>query len=300
MPALSSLNHHFAIPDQLKFVEAAEGFLVAEISNSLATARIALQGAHVMTFQPNGEAPLLWLSEKAVFRPGKAIRGGTPLCWPWFGAHPTDAGLSAHGFARNQNWRVIASEALADGSTRIALELQKNETARAQWPYICHLRCIITVGRTLAIELATENNGTVPFAYSEALHTYFNVGDVEQIRITGLDGNRYFDKLDGETRQQHGAIEIHGEIDRLYLDTISDCVIEDPVLKRRIRVHKQGSSATVVWNPWAEKSRKLGDMGESAYRKMVCVESANAFTSVLRLAPGALHRLVAVYATEPL
>ncbi|HEY3325855.1 MAG TPA: D-hexose-6-phosphate mutarotase [Novimethylophilus sp.] len=300
MPALASLNHHFAIPDHLAFTASDYGLPVAEIDNELASATIALQGAHVMTFQPHGEAPVLWLSEQARLQPGKAVRGGIPICWPWFGAHATDTGFPAHGFARILNWRVIVSEALADGSTRVAFELQKNATARAQWPYICHLRCIVTVGLALTVELITENTGDTAFELSEALHTYFAVGDIENIRILGLDGCSYFDKLDGGTRIQRGPIDIHTEVDRVFMDTISDCVIEDSLLKRRIRIAKSGSRSTVVWNPWAAKASRMGDMGENGYRSMVCVESANAMNSLVTLAPGDTHHLRAVYSVEAL
>lgn len=300
MPALASLNHHFAIPYHLAFTASDYGLPVAEIDNSLASATIALQGAHVMTFQPHGEAPVLWLSEQSRLRPGKAVRGGVPICWPWFGAHATDAGFPAHGFARILNWRVIASETLADGSTRVAFELQKNATARAQWPYICHLRCIVTVGQALTVELITENTGDAAFELSEALHAYFTIGDIANVRILGLEECSYSDKLDGGTKIQRGPIDIDAEVDRVFMDTISDCVIEDSLLKRRIRIAKSGSRSTVVWNPWAAKASRMGDMGENGYRNMVCVESANAMNSLVTIAPGDTHHLRAVYSVEAL
>ena len=300
MSAIESLNHHFSIPQQLTFVASANGLPVAKIDNSLASATIALQGAHVMTFHPHGTDPVLWLSEQAQLQPGKAVRGGIPICWPWFGAHAANPGFPAHGFARSLDWRVIASEQLADGATRIAFELQKNEISRAQWPYLCHLRCIVTVGQALTVELITQNTGDVPFELGEALHTYFAVGDIEQVRVLGLEECRYFDKLDGGTRTQQGPIAIHAEIDRVYKDTTADCVIEDSLLQRRIRIAKSGGGATVVWNPWVEKAARMGDMGENGYRRMLCVESANALDSLVTLVPGETHRLQAIYSVEAL
>lgn len=300
MPSLDSLNHHFAIAGQLTFKAAPGNMQLAEIDNAYARATIALQGAHVMGFQPHGATPVLWLAAQAQLAAGKALRGGVPICWPWFGAHPERADLPAHGFARKLDWRVIASETLQDGSTRVAFELHKNEIVRAQWPYLCHLSCIVTVGRTLAVELVTENKGYTPLPLSEALHTYLAVGDVERVRVLGLENCRYFDKTDGATRTQQGPIEhISAEIDRVYQGTTAECVVEDPVLGRRIRIVKRGSQATVVWNPWAEKSAAL-DMGASEYRSMLCVESANALDSALTLAPGERHSLHAEYIPEPL
>lgn len=300
MSALNSLNHHFAIADQLTFTTSDSGQQVAEINNRLASATIALQGAHVLTFQPHGESPVLWMSELAQLRPGKSIHGGVPICWPWFGAHPTEPDFPAHGFARTQNWRVIASETLADGSTRIAFELQKNDLARAQWPHICHLRCIVTVGRTLTVELATENTGETEFKLGEALHTYFAIGDIESIRITGLEDSAYYDKVTDSRSVQNGAITFDSEFDRVYFNTTSDCVIEDTQLKRRIRIIKSGSDSTIVWNPWIEKSRRIDDIGENGYRKMVCVESGNAMDNIITLAPGKTHHMHAIYSVEPL
>lgn len=299
MSSLNSLNHHFSISGQLAFEETANGMQVVKINNSHASATIALQGAHVMTFQPHDqEAPVLWMSEQAKLEPGKSIRGGVPICWPWFGAHSREASFPAHGFARTMNWGVIASETLTDGRTRISFELQKNDVARAQWPYICHLRCIITVGKTLSIELATENTGDTAFEISEALHTYFNVGDIEHIRIIGLENCAYWDKVTDTRGTQSGSIEIHEEYDRVYLDTAADCIIEDTQLKRRIRIAKRGSLSTVVWNPWTEKSTRMGNMGEEGYRSMVCVESGNALENKISVAPGETHRLLVEYGIE--
>lgn len=299
MSALDSLNHHFSIANQLTFTASGSGQHVAEINNSHASATIALQGAHVMSFQPHGEAPVLWMSEQAQLRAGKSLRGGIPICWPWFGAHATDPNFPSHGFARTQKWRVISSAALADGSTRITFELQKNDSARTQWPYLCHLRCIVTVGRTLTVELATENTGETEFKLGEALHTYFAIGDIEHIRITGLEECAYYDKAQDNRGVQNGAITFNAEFDRVYLNSTAECVIEDPQLKRRIRIRKQGSRSTIVWNPWIEKSNRMGDMGANGYRKMVCVESGNAMDNIVNLAPGETHRMHAVYSVEP-
>lgn len=297
---ITTLNQQYAIAGQLEFVQDAGGLVIARIANVHAQAAIALQGAHLMTFQPTGEQPLIWLSPAAKLAPGKSIRGGVPICWPWFGAHATESGFPAHGFARTVPWQVTESAALPDGSTRITFELQQGAMPAAQWPHACRVRNIITVGKTLAIELVTENTGSSAFEIGEALHTYFAISDVENVRISGLEGANYLDKTDNWQRKtQAGAISIAAEVDRLYVNTTTECLIEDAGLNRRTRIAKQGSRSTVVWNPWIEKAAKMGDFGsDTGYRGMVCVESANAAEDTVSIAPGAAHSLRVEYSTE--
>ncbi|MDE2310457.1 MAG: D-hexose-6-phosphate mutarotase [Betaproteobacteria bacterium] len=273
---------------------------VVRIANRHAQSTIALQGAHIMAFQPNAEAPLVWLSPAAKLAPGKSIRGGVPVCWPWFGAHATESGFPAHGFARTVPWQMAASIALPDGSTRVAFELPQSSIPATQWPHACRVRLIVTAGKTLAVELITENTGNVPFKIGEALHTYFAISDVGNVRITGLEGCVYLDKVDDWKRKtQTGAITITSEVDRLYLNTDTDCLIEDAGLRRRIRIAKRGSRSTVVWNPWVERAAKMGDFGsDTGYRGMVCVESVNAAENVVSVAPGKTHAMSVVYSTE--
>jgi glucose-6-phosphate 1-epimerase len=297
---ISALNGEFAIAGQLEFVQDASGLVIARIANAHAQSSIALQGAHVMTFQPAGEHPVVWLSPAVKLAPGKSIRGGVPVCWPWFGPHATESGFPAHGFARTVPWQVAASEALPDGSTRITFELPQGSIPAAQWPHACRARNIVTVGKVLTVELVTENTGSAAFEIGEALHTYFAISDVDNIRITGLEGAEYLDKVDNMQRKvQTGAVTIASEVDRLYVNTENGCVIEDTGFKRRIRVAKRGSRSTVVWNPWIEKAAKMGDFGnDTGYRGMVCVESANAAENVVSVAPGEKHVLCVTYGME--
>jgi D-hexose-6-phosphate mutarotase len=254
-----------------------------------------------MTFQPNGEQPVVWLSPAAKLLQGKSIRGGVPICWPWFGAHASETTFPAHGFARTAMWQVAASESLPDDSTRITLELPQSSIPPAQWPHSCRVRLIATVGKTLTVELVTENTGDQPFDIGEALHTYFTISDVDALRITGMEGCTYLDKVGvAQTRMQQGAIQIASEVDRIYIDTEADCLIEDAGFKRRIRIAKSGSRSNVVWNPWIEKSAKMGDFGsDTGYRGMVCVETANAAHNIVTIAPGISHSMRVIYSTEP-
>lgn len=298
---ISALNREFAIPGQLEFTGDASGLIIARIANKHAQSTISLQGAHVMTFEPAGESPVIWMSPAAKLARGKSIRGGVPICWPWFGAHATDSTFPAHGFARTVLWQVVASEALSDGSTRITFELPQDLIPAAQWPHACRVRNIVTVGKELTIELVTENTGQETFEIGEALHTYFAISDVDRIRISGLDGCTYLDKVnDWQRRTQNGVITISGEVDRVYMDTDADCLIDDSGYGRRtIRIAKRGSRSTVVWNPWIEKAAKMGDFGsETGYRGMVCVESANAADNLVKVAAGTTHSLHVTYSIE--
>lgn len=297
---ISALNQRFAIAGQLEFAQDAGSLVIARIANAHAQAAIALQGAHVMTFQPNGAQPVIWLSPAAKLAPGKSIRGGVPVCWPWFGAHATDSSFPAHGFARTVPWQVAESAALPDGSTRITFELPQSSIPSAQWPHACRVRNIVTVGQKLTVELVTENTGSTAFEIGEALHTYFAISDVDKVRIAGLEGYAYLDKVgDWQRKTQQGDITITSEVDRLYVNTETDCLIEDRGMQRRIRIAKSGSRSTVVWNPWVEKAAKMGDFGsDTGYRGMLCVESANAAENVVSVAPGVMHTLRVEYSIE--
>jgi D-hexose-6-phosphate mutarotase len=304
MTNAAQLNTQFGIEGQLNFREDASGLVVAEIDNGLATASLCLQGAHLMTWRPKSQAePVVWLSRDAKLATGKSIRGGAPVCWPWFGAHAFEASFPGHGFARTVPWRVVESGMEPDGATRLTLRLVDSEKTRAQWPHDCMMDLTVIVGETLRMEMATENTGTEAFVIGEALHTYFRIGDIGAVSVAGLEGCDYWDKAGGGSvfRKQEGAITFSGETDRVYIDTAAECVIEDEQLKRRIHVAKSGSLSTVVWTPWTEKANKMGDMGQpDGWREMLCVESANAVNNVVTVSAGARHTLIVAYRAEPL
>jgi dihydroxy-acid dehydratase len=295
----------FAIPGQLQFREGAGGLVYADIDNAGGRATICLQGAQVVSFRPKSQMePVVWVSDAAKFGPGKSIRGGVPVCWPWFGAHETEASYPGHGFARTVAWEVTGSRKRSEARTEILFRLLGNETSRTQWPHATPLTLSVIVGEKLEIHLSTTNAGDQPVRISEALHTYFRVGDIASIRVEGLEGCAYRDKVEGFAhKQQAGAIDFPGEVDRVYVDTPADCVIVDPQLQRRIRIAKTGALSTVVWSPGQEKADKMGDLGGTngdGWRTMVCVESANAMDNSVLVAPGATHTLGVVYSVEPL
>jgi D-hexose-6-phosphate mutarotase len=245
--------------------------------------------------------PVVWLSRDAKLAAGKSIRGGAPVCWPWFGAHPSEPAFPGHGFARTVPWRMVESGNEPDGATRLTLRLQQSEKTRAQWPHDCTLDLTVIVGETLRMELSTENNGADDFTIGEALHTYLRIGDIGAVRVTGLENCDYWDKVGGSTlKQQSGQITFSGETDRVYVNTAAECVIEDDMLGRRIHVAKSGSLSTVVWTPWTEKAAKMGDMGQpEGWREMVCVESVNAMENAVKVAAGTRHTMIVEYRAEP-
>jgi glucose-6-phosphate 1-epimerase len=298
---ITGLETRFGIPGEVAFARGPNGLPVVAVSNALGTARIALSGAQLLSWAPHSGERVVWLSPRARFAPGQAVRGGVPVCWPWFGPHPRESAWPAHGFARTAPWEVIEAAALEDGSSRLGFRLMPNPARQAQWPFATPLEIRHTVGAALEIELRTRNESAAPVVIGEALHTYFDVSDVRGIRIEGLDGCEYLDKTDKEKRQsQQGPVVFAGETDRVYLNTAADCLIEDPGLNRRIRIEKRGSASTVIWNPGQEKAARLGDLGEDGYLRMVCVESANVLDNVITLAPGEEHRLWVRYTVERL
>ncbi len=296
----------FAIPGQLAFRQGAGGLTYVDIDNHGGRATLCLQGAHLVSYRPKSQqTPVVWVSDAAKFAPGKSIRGGVPVCWPWFGPHATESGYPAHGFARTVAWDVTGTRRRNDARTEITLQLIDNEQTRAQWPHTTRLTLTIIVGEKLELKLATTNTGDAPVKIGEALHTYFHISDIGAVEVTGLEGRDYHDKVANFARRtQAGRIGFAGEVDRVYVDTAADCVIVDPGLRRRIRIAKTGSQSTVVWTPWTEKAEKMGDMGRgksgAGWREMVCVESGNAMDNLVTVAPGETHTLAVTYSVEPL
>ena len=297
---IKELNAKFGIDGVMNFEKGLGGLPRAVVKNARSSAEIYLHGAHITAFCPRGGRPVLWMSDIAEFRTGKAIRGGIPVVWPWFGPHPTDGSLPQHGFARVSNWSVFSTRALPDGSTEIGMRLQDDESTRALWPHPFQLELRAVVGAELRVELRARNTGTDPVEVGGALHTYFLVGDCGVISIDGLDGRKYLDQLDEhKIKRTTGTVTVSGEVDRIYVDTDDQCVIDDPGMERWIRVAKMGSRTTVVWNPWIEKSRRMADFPDDGYRSMVCIEAANAAGDTTRIPPGGEHTLSQTITEEP-
>ncbi len=279
------------LPGTVRLTHPLSDYPVFEIAHPTAHARIAMHGAHVLEWTPTGQKPVLYLSPQSSYEVGKAIRGGVPVCWPWFGAHASNPSLPSHGFVRNRFWQLDSASEDASGVT-LKFSFSDDEETRALWPHAFHLTLECFIGNTLSLALTMENTGETEFTVTDALHTYFTVGDISQVSIEGLDGVDYLDTRGGQ-RQPHlqsGNIPFAGEVDSLYR-TSSPTTIHDAAWQRVITVKPEGSQTTVVWNPWKEKAARLTDLPDESYHGFVCVETANAWQDVITVAPGAMHRL---------
>ena len=282
-----------SLPASVRFGPGTGGLPRLTIDSRLATAEIYLHGAHLTRWQPRHAAqPVLWLSDYSLFEAAKPIRGGVPICFPWFGPHPTQSGAPAHGFVRLADWTVETVSETADGSVSVALRLTGHKLSPA-WPFRFRATMRVSVGAALSMELEVENRDESMFAFEEALHTYFSVADVSGIQIRGLEETAFIDKVGLVTQRQQGPepIRFAGETDRVYLDTAATCTIEDPGLSRRITIAKKDSRSTVVWNPWVAKALAMPDFGDDEWPRMVCVESANVGGAAIQLPPGEEHRM---------
>jgi glucose-6-phosphate 1-epimerase len=285
----------FWIPDALHFSET-NGLTRAVIETAAAEAELHLQGAHLASWTPGEKhMPVLFLSSKSQFVPGKAIRGGVPVIFPWFGDRSDGKLGPAHGFARTAQWTVESTGLRGDGAVEIVLVLLPNDITRGFGYDGFEVRYRATIGATLELELETRNTGAAPLVFEEALHSYFAVGDVREVQITGLGGTTFIDKTDGFQRKTLGPepCRIAKETDQVHLNSQAACTLHDPIWKRRIVIEKFGSDSTVVWNPWIEKAKAMSDMDADEWREMLCIETANAADNAVHLLPGASHKLTA-------
>ena len=276
----SDLSLDLSIPD----------YPVLAVSNEFCEAKVALHGAHLYEWTPTGQQPVIYTSPTAIYREGKAIRGGVPVCWPWFNAHPTDSSLPSHGIGRNRFWNLLAVESHPTQGAIITLSLNANAETKAIWPFEFEATVKITLGSEAKIELTTTNPSEQKLTIGGALHTYLHVSDAQKVTITGLEGAEYLDTVGEHTkREQAGSIKIEGEVDRIYYGTTGEITIKDT--NRNITVSREGSECAVVWNPWIEKAKGLGDLPDEAYSDFVCIEAANALHDLHELSAGESHTL---------
>ncbi len=268
------------------------GFEYLDVSNNSGCARIAQQGAHLFHYRRTGEKPLLWLSKMSYFETGKAIRGGVPVCWPWFGKHRSENNLPQHGFARTSMWTVVDTNDTDPYATEIVLQLKSSAASLHLWPYRFELQLHVTVGEKLVISLITKNCDKKPFTITSALHSYFAVSDINTVSVKGLENITYFDLLTQKSIVQKGYVQIDGEVDRIYHKVHYPLTIQDQ--ERTIAVEAEGSSSAVVWNPWQDKCSRMGDMEDGAYTTMLCVETANARNDGRTVQAGDKHTLTAI------
>jgi D-hexose-6-phosphate mutarotase len=288
----------FEIPGRVMFANGGGGLPKINITTGRSTAEIYLHGAHVTGFQKNGEPPLLFMSRLSQFVAGKAIRGGVPVCFPWFGRRE---GNVAHGFARITEWDLIETTATPDGGVTVRFRLPST-AANAAWPaYRAEL--VVAVTDQLAMELiATNESADRNFDFENCLHTYFAVGDIRDVSIAGLNGAPFDDFAAGaggaRKVENDSVLRITKETNRVYPDATGTVEIRDQKFQRTIRVEKSNSHSTVVWNPWTTQLTPGFDPAE--HRQMVCVESGNVKQNKISLPPGKTAGLKVVLSSQPL
>jgi glucose-6-phosphate 1-epimerase len=272
---------------------------LVRIRTPWSTAEIYLLGAHVAGFQKNGEPPLLFMSAKSYFANGKPIRGGVPVCYPWFGPRGSEP---AHGLARILAWELAETSAAPDGRVTVRLRLPE-ESLKPEWS-VLKTEFVLTVTDTLTMELiATNASPDKTLAVENCLHTYFHVADIGAVTLTGLEAAPFDDFAFGAGGARRAAdataLRITQETNRVYPDNISTVGIHDEKLNRTIRVKKSNSQSTVVWNPWTTQ-KMPEDFDQAEHRQMVCVESGNVKQNKLSLTPGKMAALKVVLASMPL
>jgi len=285
------------VPGRVIFLDGRGELPMLEVSTAWSTAEIYLHGAHVTHFTRKNEPPLLFLSQCSRFEQGQPIRGGIPVVFPWFGPRE---GLGQHGFARVKTWELKEFAPAPDGSVSLRFRLPDCPEASAFGPF--NADYIVTVSDSLKLELVVTNKSrTDEFVFENCLHTYFEIGDICTVSISGLKGATYLDKVANfvEKTETNEAIHINSEVDRIYLNTQGAIEISDGRLGRKIRVEKQSSLSTVIWNPWIAKAQQMPDFGNEEYERMVCVESGNVGSNQIRLPPGETSRLTVKLTSGP-
>ena len=270
-----------------------------EVRHRNQTLVIAEQGAQVLEYQHDGEPPLIWLSEEAAYHNGQGVRGGMPVCWPWFGGldfNPTEirqqytlAQPPAHGLVRQQPWALLDS---GQDDEQVTLTFALAPQADRQFLPPVEPTLIVRLNDGLSLSLHNHNRSNEPVWISQALHSYLAVADIHQVQVHGLEDRPYVDALDDwQHHQQQGPLTFSGETDRLYLQLADTLNIDDPVWQRRLTLSASGSRSAVVWNPWIEKSRRLSQFAADAWQQMLCIETARVLDDALCLAPDEQHTM---------
>ena len=268
----------------IKLNKFDNGFEYLEIVNKSASAKIALQGAHLFSFKRDNE--LLWVSKESRFEDGIAIRGGVPICWPHFGL-PKDSQLKQHGYARTSMWKIISTK---DEEELSIVRLKLQDSKHKYFEYECDVTITFYIGSELQMHLQTKNMDDKTMKITQALHTYFAISNISNISIVGLKNKPYFDALDYKVKKQDTDISISSEVDRIYQEVDNDIVLQDNDKKTIIK--NTNSSSVIVWNPWIEKSHHIKDMQDDAYKDFVCIESANASDDFVILQKDEIHTLI--------
>jgi glucose-6-phosphate 1-epimerase len=297
---IDQLNARFGIKEVAEVVAGECNLPRINIRSKAAKADIYLHGAQVTSWCPEKAEDVLFLSQKSRFEDGKAIRGGIPVCFPWFRGKADNPQAPAHGFVRTKAWQVDSIQREPD-KVVVTLSTESNEETRRWWPHDFRLVHRISVGTELKLELTATNTDSIPMHFEEALHAYHYIGETEKIRVSGLDGVAYLDNTDANREKvQQGDVVITQPIDNAYLNTENTVELVDPVLQRRLQTVKVNSRTTIVWNPWEGGAKALADLGDDEWRQFACVEASNILSCGISLAPSETHTMTATTSITPL
>lgn len=272
MPEINALNRKYGAPGRIAFRLSRHGMPEAVLVNGYGSCEISLYGGQVLDYRPTGHAPVLFTSKASFHESGRQIRGGIPLCWPWFGT-PPGQGLPRHGFARLQSWEVLSSSYGSEQS-EITIGLRDSECSRKLWPHRFELVQKITLSDNLAVEVSSFNPGEQPFEISQSIHPYFKIRDIGRISVSGLEGCSYTDLLTGEKRRRQEPPTINSETYEIYDAQDHALAIRDEGLGRDILMTYGGMDKVILWNPWREKARTLEDFGDEEYTGMITAAPA--------------------------
>jgi glucose-6-phosphate 1-epimerase len=294
LETIEELNRRFALPGAAEIVEGNGRLPKVQIRTPQATGEIYLHGAQVTSWRRAGAEEVLFLSSHSKWGDGLAIRGGIPICFPWFRAKADNPKAPAHGFVRTKAWELESITAEGDTVT-VSMSTGNDEDTTDWWPFDFRLVHRVTFGTELKLDLAVMNTGTRPLHFEEALHTYHKVGHIDNIRVRGLDSVSYLDNTDANREKaQHGDVVIVTRTDSAYVNTQHPLELVDPGLRRGIRITKEHSLSTVVWNPWREGAQLLSDLGDDEWHQFVCVEASNILGCAVELAPSQQHSMRAI------
>jgi glucose-6-phosphate 1-epimerase len=298
---IEELNRHFEIAGSAQVVAGNGGFPKVRLTSKSSTAEIYLHGAQVTSWRAVDGEEVIFLSKKSYWKNGRAIRGGIPVCFPWFRAKVDDPRAPAHGFVRTKEWRLDSIEAEKEGTVTATFSTGSDESTRKWWSHEFGLVLRVTTGEVLELELAVTNKGTGPFRVEEALHTYFKVADVEKVHVRGLDQIAYLDNTDQNRQKvQQGDVVLTARTDNAYVQAPGAVAFTDPIAGRTVKTDKENSRTTIVWNPWEQAARELADLGDDEWHEMICVEASNILASAVEVAPGEKHVMKATLSVAPL
>jgi len=297
---VEELDRRFGIPGVARICEGNGGLPRIHITGSRAEGEMYLHGAQVTSWKPAGNDEVLFLSTKSRWQEGQAIRGGIPICFPWFRAKADDPKAPAHGFVRTKSWQ-LESIVEEEPGVLVSMSIESDEQTRRWWPADFRLVHRVVFGPELTLELVCTNTGKTRLRFEEALHTYNRVADVARVRLKGLDTVHFLDNTDSNAAKvQRGDVKIASATDNAFLDAQNDVDLIDPEFHRYIRLEKNNSLTTVVWNPWREGAARLSDLGDGEWTQYLCVEASNILDASVSLAPGEEHKMTAVLSSAKL